>query len=35
MIKHGIYDGNEGFQLWNYMVCEKVEQGREAWRLNV
>ena len=35
MTKHDIYDGHEGFQLWNYMECEKDEEGRETWRINV
>lgn len=29
MTKHDIYDELEGFQLWNYMECEKDEDGRE------
>ncbi len=35
MTKHDIYDELEGFQLWNYMECEKDEEGRETWRINV
>ena len=35
MTKHDIYDEHEGFQLWNYMECEKDEEGRETWRINV
>lgn len=35
MTKHDIYDEYEGFQLWNYMECEKSEEGRETWRINV
>lgn len=35
MTKHDIYDEYEGFRLWNYMECDKVEDGRETWRINV
>ena len=35
MTKHDIYDEHEGFQLWNYMECEKDEEGRETWRISV
>ncbi|MPQ68297.1 MULTISPECIES: hypothetical protein [unclassified Pseudomonas] len=35
MTKHGIYDEHEGFQLWNYMECEKDGKGRETWRIKV
>src|SRR5476651_753682 len=35
MTKHDIYDEHEGFQLWNYMECDKDDEGRETWRINV
>ncbi len=35
MSKHDIYDEIEGFQVWNYMECDKDEEGRETWRINV
>ena len=35
MTKHDIYDEIEGFQVWNYMECDKDEEGRETWRINV
>jgi hypothetical protein len=35
MTKHDIYDDFQGYQLWNYMECEKDEEGRETWRINV
>lgn len=35
MTKHDIYDDIEGFQVWNYMECDKDEEGRENWRINV
>lgn len=35
MIKHDIYDEIEGFQVWSYMGCDKDEEGRETWRINV
>lgn len=35
MTKHDIYDDIEGFQVWNYMECDKDEEGRETWRINV
>lgn len=35
MTNHDIYDEIEGFQVWNYMECDKDEEGRETWRINV
>lgn len=35
MTKHDIYDDIEGFQVWNYMECDKDDEGRETWRINV
>lgn len=35
MTKHDIYDEIEGFQVWNYMECDRDEEGRETWRINV
>ncbi|MEX5583623.1 hypothetical protein [Pseudomonas lurida] len=35
MAKHDIYDEIEGFQVWNYMECDKDDEGRETWRINV
>ena len=35
MTKHDIYDEIEGFQVWNYMECDKDVEGRETWRINV
>ena len=35
MTKHDIYDDIEGFQVWNYMECDKDEEGRETWSVNV
>ena len=35
MTKHDIYDEHEGFRLWNYMMCERGDEGRETWRINV
>ena len=35
MTKHDIYDEIEGFQVWNYMECDKDEEVRESWRINV
>ena len=27
MTKHDIYDDIEGFQVWNYMECDKDDEG--------
>ena len=35
MTKPDIYDEIEGFPVWNYMECDKDEEGRETWRINV
>lgn len=35
MTEHHIYDEYKGFRMWNYMTCEKNEDGRETWRINV
>lgn len=35
MTKHEIYDETEGYQVWNYMECDKDHEGRETWRINV
>ena len=35
MTKHDIYDEIEGFQVWKYMECDKDDEGRETWRINV
>ncbi|AJO77765.1 hypothetical protein [Pseudomonas sp. MRSN 12121] len=36
MTRHDIYDEIDGFQVWNYMECDRDEDGREtAWRINV
>ncbi|WP_338501001.1 hypothetical protein VRB50_14595 [Pseudomonas poae] len=35
MTKHDIYDEIEGLQVWNYMECDKDDEGRETWRINV
>jgi len=35
MTKHDIHDEIEGFQVWNYMECDKDEEGLETWRINV
>ena len=35
MTKHDIYDEIEGFQVWNYLECEKDNGGRDTWRINV
>jgi hypothetical protein len=35
MTEHRIYDVYQGFRMWNYMTCEKNEEGRETWRTNV
>lgn len=35
MTEHRIYDVYQGFRMWNYMTCEKNEDGRETWKINV
>lgn len=35
MTQHDIYDEYKGLRLWNYMTCEKTEDGRETWRIRV
>ncbi len=35
MTQHDIYDEYKGLRLWNYMTCEKDEEGRETWRIRV
>jgi hypothetical protein len=35
MTEHRIYDVYQGFRIRNYMTCEKNDDGRETWRINV
>ncbi|WP_109514713.1 hypothetical protein [Pseudomonas ovata] len=35
MPQHNIYDEYKGLRLWNYMTCEKDEEGREVWQIKV
>jgi hypothetical protein len=35
MSQHDIYDEYKGLRLWNYMTCDKDEEGRETWRIRV
>lgn len=35
MTKHDIYDEIEIFQVWSYMECDKDNEWRETWLINV